>query len=339
MRADRLVSLVLLLRQRGRLTAEVLARELEVSTRTVLRDIEALSAAGVPVYAERGRHGGFALLPGFRTDLAGLNHDEALALLTAGSGRGELVFGLGSALASAMRKVVDALPAGHRATASDAARRFLVDPETDLLARRQVTDEIPGDTMGEVRRAVLAGHKLRIRYAPTGQEPRWRTVDPIGLVTVRDRAYLLATRSGEDRTYRLARVLAAEVLPEPAQRPDSVDLDRIWRERSARFLSGGDHVTVLLRLHPARREELLDTALAVRARTPDADGRLRLEATFQDMRHAEWALWQFGTDAEALAPRALRASLHERATAMAARYRDDPRESAAVPPGCLPAPE
>ena len=115
MRADRLVSLVLLLRQRGRLTAETLARELEVSTRTVLRDIEALSAAGVPVHADRGRHGGFALLPGFRTELTGLNHDEALALLTAGSGQ---LFGLGSALASAMRKVVDAMPESHRATAS-----------------------------------------------------------------------------------------------------------------------------------------------------------------------------------------------------------------------------
>lgn len=320
MRADRLVSLVLLLRQRGRLTADTLARELEVSTRTVLRDIEALSAAGVPVYAERGRHGGFALLPGFQTALTGLNHDEALALLTAGSGRGEQVFGLGSALASAMRKVVDALPESHRATAGDAAQRFLVDPETDLLSRRRVMDDVPDTTMIEVRRAVLAGHKLRIHYAATGQTPQWRTVDPIGLVTVRDRGYLLATRSGEDRTYRLSRVLAAEELPETAQRPNRVDLDRIWRERSAQFLSGGDHMTVRVRVSPARREDLLTTALAVRAEEPDADGWLRLEVTFQDSRHAEWALWQLGTDAEALAPQSLRASLRDRAAAIATRY-------------------
>jgi predicted DNA-binding transcriptional regulator YafY len=319
-RADRLISLVLLLRQRGRLTAETLAGELEVSTRTVLRDIEALSAAGVPVYAERGRHGGFALLPGFRTELTGLNHDEALALLAAGSTRGEQSFGLGAALASAMRKVVDALPEDHRATVGDAARRLLVDPETDLLARRRVTEEVPGPTMAEVRRAVLAGRKLRLHYAATGQEPRWRTVDPIGLVTVRERGYLLATREGADRTYRLARILAVEELPEPAERPDRVDLDRIWRERSARFLSGGDHLTVLVRVDPARREELLDTVLAVRAEEPGADGGLRLEVTFQDARHAEWALWQLGTDAEALAPRAVRTALHARATALAARY-------------------
>jgi predicted DNA-binding transcriptional regulator YafY len=319
MRADRLVSLVLLLRRRGRLTAETLARELEVSTRTVLRDIEALSAAGVPVYAERGRHGGFVLAPGFRTELTGLNHDEALALLTAGSGRGEQAFGLGSALASAMRKVVDALPESHRATASDAAQRILVEPATDLLSRRTVTDEVPGATMLVVRRAVLAGRRLRIRYAATGQPPQWRTVDPIGLVTVRDRGYLLATRAGADRTYRLSRVVAAEELAEAAQRPDRVDLDRVWRERCARFLSG-DHLAVLVRVRPARRDELLNAAVAVRAEQADGDGWLRLEVTFQDLWHAEWSLWQLGTAAEALAPQSLRTSLHDRAAAIAARY-------------------
>jgi predicted DNA-binding transcriptional regulator YafY len=232
-RADRLVSLVLLLRRHGRLTADTLARELEVSTRTVLRDIEALSTAGVPVYAERGRRGGFALLPGFRTE--------------------------------------------------------------------------------------LTGHKLRIHYAATGETPQWRTVDPIGLVTVRDRGYLLATRSGADRTYRLSRVLAAEELPEAAQRPDRVDLGRVWRGRCAQFLSSG-HIPVLVRVNPARREDLLRTAVAVRAEEPDADGRLRLEVTFQDSWHAEWALWQLGTDAEALAPQALRTSLRDRAAAIAACY-------------------
>ncbi|MGH3861429.1 helix-turn-helix transcriptional regulator [Actinokineospora sp.] len=320
MRADRLVSLVLLLRQRGRLSATALARELEVSTRTVLRDIESLSAAGVPVYAERGRHGGFALLPGFRTELTGLNDDEALALLVAGSRRGAQAFGLGSALASAMLKVVDALPESHRNTAAVVAERLLIDPETDLLSRRQVAEEVPDAIVAEIRRAVFAGHKLRIHYAAVDQAPKWRTVDPIGLVTVRGQGYLLATRSGADRTYRLSRVLAAEELTEPAERPSRVDLDRAWQERGARFRSGGDQVTVLVRVNPARREELVSTALAVRAEEPGADGWPRLEVIFQDSRHAEWALWQLATNAEALSPEWLRASLRDRAATIASRY-------------------
>lgn len=320
MRADRLVSLVLLLRQRGQLSADTLARELEVSTRTVLRDIEALSASGVPVYAERGRRGGFALMPGFRTDLTGLNHDEALALLVAGSRRGAQAFGLGSALASAMLKVVDALPDNHRDTAGDVAERLLIDPETDLLSRRLATEEVPDAIVAEVRRAVFAGHKLRIQYVAKGQAPKWRTVDPIGLVTVRNRGYLLATRSGEDRTYRLSRVVTAEELDEPAERPDRVDLDRVWQERSTQFRTGGDQVAVLARVDPARRENLVGTALAVRSEEVDSYGWIRLEVTFQDARHAEWALWQLGTDAEALAPQWLRTALRDRAVAIATCY-------------------
>ena len=312
--------MVLLLRQHGRLSATALARELEVSTRTVLRDIEALSAAGVPVYAERGRLGGFALLPGFQTELTGLNHDEALALLVVGSRRGAQAFGLGSALASAMRKVVDALPEGYRATAAGAARRLLIDPETDLLARRLVDEEVPDAVVTVVRRAVFAGHQLRIHYAAADRTPQWRTVNPIGLVTARNQGYLLATRSGADRTYRLSRILAAEELAEPAQRPDRVDMDRAWQERSTRFRTGGDQVTVLVRVNPTRREDLVGTALAVRAQEADADGWLRLEVTFQDPRHAEWALWQLATQAEALAPPWLRTALHDRAAAIAARY-------------------
>lgn len=270
MRADRLVSLILLLRQRGRLTADVLASELEVSTRTVLRDIDALSAAGVPVYAERGRHGGFSLLPGFRTELTGLNHDEALALLAYGSGMGEQAFGLGAAFASALRKIVDALPDSRQIAANDAAQRFLINPETDLLSRPLVTKELSDTTMTDVRRAVLTGHKLRIRYQSRNQQ-RWCTVDPIGLVTVREHGYLLAAESGTDRTFRLSRISAAEELTEPAERPNQVDLNRMWKERCARFLSDG-HIIVHVRVNPAHREGLLDQAEAVRAEEPEPGG-------------------------------------------------------------------
>jgi predicted DNA-binding transcriptional regulator YafY len=197
---------------------------------------------------------------------------------------------------------------------------LLIDPETDLLSRRLVAEEAPDTMVAAVLRAVLAGHRLRIHYAAVDQTPQWRTVDPIGLVTVRDRGYLLATRSGADRTYRLSRVLAAKELAEPAQRPDRVDLDRAWQERSTRFRTGGDQVTVLVRVNPARREDLVGTALAVRSEEADSDGWLRLEVTFQDPRHAEWALWQLSTNAEALTPQWLRTSLRNRAAAIATRY-------------------
>ncbi len=173
---------------------------------------------------------------------------------------------------------------------------------------------------------MYAGHNLRIHNPAKDQDPKWRTVDPIGLVTVRDQGYLLAARAGADRTYRMSRILAAEELAEPAQRPDRVDLDRAWQERSTRFRTGGDQVTVLVRVDPARRHDLVGTALAVRAEETDADGRLRLEVTFQDPRHAEWALWNLATNAEALAPQWLRDSLRERAAAIVTCYGGSSRE-------------
>lgn len=319
MRADRLVSLVLLLRQRGRMTAAELATELEVSARTVLRDIDALSTAGVPVYAERGRYGGFALLPGFRTELTGLNHEEALALLTAGSGPGGNVFGLSAALASAMRKVLDALPPGHLAHVDDATRRFLVEPDTDLLSRSTISEDIPAAVMGPVRQAVLAGHRLRFGYTAPGEESRSRTVDPLGLVTVRGHSYLLATRAGEDRTYRLSRMTSAEELPERAQRPDRVDVDQLWRERRARFLSE-HHLSVRVVIRRSRRGELLDLVRSVHEEWDEAVEWVRLDVAFDDLRHATWALWQLGPDAEAIAPEEVRTALRDRATALAAQY-------------------
>lgn len=329
MRADRLVALVLLLRRRGRLSASELADELEVSTRTVLRDIEALSMAGVPVYAERGRHGGFELLPGFRTELTGLSHRESLALLAVGSRRGVQVFGLGSALASAMLKVFDALPKDARDAAAAAADRLLIDPEIDLFSRRLAPEELPEPILTAVRQAVIHGRKLRIHYAAVGQPAQWRTVDPVGLVALREQVYLLATRSGADRTYRLSRLTAAEELDQPAERPERVDLDRLWQERASNFLADGDQVTVRLRVHPQQRETLTKIALSV-SDTADSDAAEvadqptdqwpELEATFQDARHAEGALWHLATDAEVLAPQWLRTSLRDRAAALAAYY-------------------
>ncbi|MEH3075098.1 MAG: WYL domain-containing protein [Quadrisphaera sp.] len=340
MRADRLVSLVLLLRQRGRMTAPELATELEVSVRTVMRDVEALSTAGVPVYAERGRHGGFTLLPGFRTELTGLTDDEATALLATTSRAGHAL-GLGADVGAAVRKVLDAVPAAGVARARSAARRLLVEPDADLLARRQAADEVLPAVVAAVREAVVAGRRLRIEHTGSdgaGGQGATRTVDPVGLVTSRGRLYLLATRSGQDRTYRLSRVTRADVLPEEADRDDDVDLAALWRERSARFRAGEQQVRVRLSVAPARRAELLATAVSVLADEPLGEdppdtgtgagrkGWRSLDVTFQDDRHARWALWMLGLDVEVVDPARLREELRERALALAAHYAAQPTE-------------
>jgi predicted DNA-binding transcriptional regulator YafY len=375
-RADRLLSLLLLLQHRGRRSAKELADELEVSTRTVLRDIEALSTAGVPVYAERGRHGGFALLAGYSTDLTGLTHDEALALLVAGS-RGEGA-GMAPALASAMRKVVAGLPAAQRESAGRDAGRILVRdgrwlPHAAPVARdsgagdarggdrrggasgagdggaadggprgaerrggasgagdggagdggrRRATSAAGDDAvLATVRAAVFAGHRLDLRYAARDEEPRWRTVDPVGLVSQGGRWYLLALRDGQERTYRLSRVREVRERAEQAVRPPDVDLDEAWRARRTAFLASLPTLPVEVRVRASRRADLLRTAGEVLAEEPATDGRLRLTVAFGDAVHAERVLWSMADDVEVLAPADLRAALAARAEAVAARYR------------------
>jgi predicted DNA-binding transcriptional regulator YafY len=315
-RADRLLSLLLLLRSRGRMSAAALAAELEVSARTVLRDVEALSAAGIPVYAERGRAGGFALLPGFTTDLTGLTPDEALALLAAGSRANAEALGLAPALASAMRKVLAAMPESRRAGATEAAGRVAVRRAGFL---REPAPEGPLDT---VREAVFAGRRLRIRYAARGAAGAagWRTVDPVGLVDAGGRWYLLAVRDGADRTYRMSRITEAVVLDEPADRPSDVDLERLWEQRRAEFAASLPvwPVTVLVRAE--RRAALVGGSGRVRAERPGAPGWLELELDFGGPDHAAEVLWRLGPDAQALAPPELRRRLADRAAAMSTRY-------------------
>lgn len=316
MRADRLLSLVLLLRNRGRMTATALAAELEVSTRTVLRDIDALSAAGFPVYAERGRSGGFALLPGFSTDLTGLTTDEAVALLTARSRAASDELGLGAQFASAIRKVLAALPAATRSDAAGAAERVLV------RSGGWLRDQAPGAALAVVQRAVFAGRRLRIHYSGS-----WRTVDPVGLVSASGRWYLLALRDGADRMYRVSRIESAEELPEAAHRPAGVDLEQLWQRRRAEFRderAAGYPVRLLVR--PERRAELTSAALAVipSAQPDPPDGTAGwpgLEARFGDRRHAETALWTLAPDLVVLDPPELRATLGARAAATAAHHR------------------
>lgn len=326
MRADRLLSLALLLRQRGRMSAAALAQELEVSTRTVLRDIEALSLAGVPVYAERGRHGGFALLPGFRAEFAGLTSDEALALVVAAAKGRPDVFGLGRSLRSAMAKVVDALPDADRIEAFVRSERLLADPDADLLDRRAVTEVLAAGVVDDVRRAVLAGQRLRIRYAAPGGEPQWREVEPLGLVWSQGTSYLLALRDGEDRTYRLSRVVATERTGVPsaaAASAEPVDLREAWRQRSAAFLGAGPEVVVEAQVHESVVDEV--RRQAVRARLDDVvrPGWRAGEVVFAGRLQALICAWGLGPELRVSGPDWLRAQLVERTAAMAAAYAEE----------------
>ncbi|WP_224387097.1 YafY family protein [Pseudonocardia sp. ICBG1293] len=316
MRADRLLSLMLLLRHRGLTTAAVLARELEVSERTVLRDVEALSAAGVPVYAERGRHGGFALLPGFTTDLTGLTPGEAVALLGSGTASTPGALGLGPEFASAMRKIVAALPEAARDRADGAAGRVLV--RHGGMLRDPVDGSVPG-VLTAAQRAVFGGVRLRLRYR-AGTRPGAgpgtvtdRVVDPVGLVQASGHWYLLALRDGADRTYRISRVEAAEPLAEPAQRPDGVDLEELWLRRRADFRARLPGIRVRLRL-PAERREVLGAVSTVEVR--EEDGELEVVAAFGDPAHAAHVLWPLLPGVRVLEPPELRTALRERARAV-----------------------
>jgi predicted DNA-binding transcriptional regulator YafY len=314
MRAGRLVSLVLLLRNRGRMTAAALATELEVSTRTVLRDVETLSSVGIPIYAERGREGGFALLPGFSTDLTGLTRNEAVALLTSRSRVTSDALGMGPDFASAMAKIVAAMSADTRERATAAADRVLV--------RRagMIGEPEPDGLLAQVQSAVLSGHRLRIRYPSRGEPPSWRTVDPLGLVSAAGRWYLLALHEGVDRTYRVSRIEEVEEMAEPAARPDGLDLEELWQQRRARFLASQTGLRARFRLPPTRRAELAARSNGIVAETREGEW-LVVEAEFRDLPHAEYTVWMLASAAEALDPPELREATRARAQGLADAHR------------------
>ncbi|AJT65015.1 helix-turn-helix transcriptional regulator [Streptomyces chattanoogensis] len=271
MKSDRLLSLLLLLQTRGRVPASELAERLEVSTRTVYRDVESLSAAGVPVYAERGRHGGIALLPGFRTDVTGLTTDEARALFVLAAQGAHTALGLDDALGSALRKVMAALPAPHRPAAELTGRRILVDPDRWLSGPRPPAD------LDELQTAVFTDLRLRIRYRHGGATRlRTYTVDPYGLVAKAGTWYLVADRRGTPQLFRADRVASATLTDAPVRRRAGVELAAVWQElrRGVEERPAGVRVTVRI------RRDRLD--LAVRILGPAMTGPPRPEEGADD---------------------------------------------------------
>jgi len=219
MRADRLVATLLLLQSRGRVTAAELAEELETSVATSRRDLEALSAAGIPVYPQSGRNGGWQLLGGARTDLSGLTSDETRALfLLVGPAAS-----LDPAAKSALRKLVRALPSTFRSDAEAAAAAVVIDPD----AWGGATRERPA-FLDELQDAVVRRRRVTITYSGWNREAVERTVDPWGLVDKDSRWYLLGGIDGAERTYRVDRISALAVTNEPAERPADFDLADAW---------------------------------------------------------------------------------------------------------------
>ena len=245
MRADRLLSILLLLQAHGLMPARALAERLEVSERTVHRDMEALAMAGVPVYAEKGRRGGWALLDSYRTDLTGLTETELRSLVIA-SARGVLAdLGLGEAADRALIKLLAGLPDARRKAAESARGYLHVDPS----GWRRPDEAAP--FLGTLELALRTGRQIAMTYQRAyDQSVVERIANPLGLVAKGSVWYLAATVDGKSRTYRASRIRAVTILETPLERPDGFDLAAFWTESSAEFRAALPIHRFVLRVAP-----------------------------------------------------------------------------------------
>jgi len=312
MRADRLVATVLLMQSRGRVTAAELAAELGISVATARRDLEALSAAGVPVYPQPGRGGGWQLVGGARTDLSGLTAAEAQALF--------LLAGPAASTApevkSGLRKLVRALPSTFRADAEAAADAVLIDS-----AGWGESDKEPPALVRELQTAVVRRRKVRLSYAGRSGPPSQRLIDPWGLVDKDDIWYLIAGTPNGRRTFRANRIVEAVVTDQPAERPDDFQLAQAWQEvvaemeqrRSlvqATVLIEGRFVPVL-QSHYGRHCEVLGTW---------DDGRVRVRVASHMARSIAEQLAGWGNAVEVLEPEEVRSELARIGAELVRRY-------------------
>ena len=323
MRASRLLSILLTLQSKGRVSAPALAAALEVSVRTVYRDIDHLSAAGVPVWGDRGRQGGFQLKEGWRTQLTGLTASEAQALFMAGLPGPAKDLGLQEAAASVQLKLIAALPADWQQDAERAASRFHLDP-VDWF--RGIA---PPDHLKAVATAVWSGQRLRIRYESWTAVSE-RDVDPLGLVLKAGVWDLVARQGREMRTFKLAAIQALERLGETFVRPRRFDLVAHWAEATRRYEARVYRDVATLRVSPAglarlrRFGPLVADAADRSAGTPDARGWRKVTVPIESVEHAADEMQRLGAEAEVLAPPALRDALRERAERLFELYAASP---------------
>ncbi len=330
MRADRLLSLLLLLQNRGRTTAPELAAELEVSVRTVYRDIDALGASGVPVLADRGPAGGYRLADGYRTRLTGLTDAQAGSLFLAGVPGPAQDLGLGADLAAAQLKLQAALPGRLAGRARQIQERFHLD------ATAWFRDADPVPHLARIAQAVWDQRVLHAHYRRWRGEVR-RELHPLGLVLKGGIWYLVARvgagagagdEDGEEtvRTYRVARFLAVDTAEDGFERPAGFELAAYWQESTDRLDAALRRQTAQLRLSPRGRQLLpmqfgaAGTRALADAGPPDADGWVRISLAVESETIAVGDILRLGTEAEVLGPPALRRALAETVTALAGRY-------------------
>jgi predicted DNA-binding transcriptional regulator YafY len=318
-RASRLINLLLLLQTRGRMTAAQLASELEVSERTIHRDVEALSAAGVPVYAERGPHGGVSLVDGYRTRLTGMTGEEAEALFMSGVPGPAAELGLGTVMAAARLKVLAALPPELRSRASRLVERF----HLDVTGWYQSTEAAP--LLGTLSNAVWESRVVDALY-DRGDRLVERRLAPLGLVLKAGTWYVVAAVDSQVRTYRVARFRQADVTDERFDRPPDFDLPAFWAESTAAYERDTARVEVTLRIDPSAMGALADMAgaSAVRAAEwltpPEADGWQVLRLRMDWPHEVPARLVALGERAEVLQPPELRAEVAALARRVADRY-------------------
>lgn len=320
MRASRLVNLLLLLQSRGGMTAAELARELEVSVRTVHRDVEELSAAGVPIYADRGPHGGIRLVDGYRTRLTGMTADEAEALFLSGLPGPAAQLGLGTVVAAAQLKVMAALPPELRSRAPRLVQRF----HLDAAGWFQPNEDVPH--LATLASAVWEGRQVRIDYDRVdGVVPR--QVGPLGLVLKGGVWYVVATVEGQLRTYRASRVVAATLLDAPVERPEDFDLAAFWVESSAAYEREQPSIVVDVRVREDqawRVNQVFGRGTVARGeRVEEADQpgtiRLRLRLGYPD--EAPGLLLAVGHHLEVIGPPEVRDKVAMLAGRIVERYR------------------
>ncbi|MEV7452818.1 helix-turn-helix transcriptional regulator [Streptomyces nigra] len=325
MRAARLIKMVLLLQSRPSMTAGELARELEVSERTVTRDAQALSEAGVPVYAERGRAGGYRLVGGYRTRLTGLARGEAEALFLSGVPGALREMGLEDAASAARLKVSAALLPSLRDASRTAAQRFHLD------APNWFTEPAPPELLPAVADAVWDDRRIVARYRRRGDEEVERELEPYGLVLKAGVWYLCARVPGDGahRVYRIDRFLAVEAGDGRFERDESFDLPGFWAERAEQFARSILRTEVVLRVSPEGARALrfaVGTPVAREALeaagAPDGDGWVTATVPVESEEVAHGQLAALGPEVEVLAPRSLRERFAADAIRLAALYAD-----------------